>query len=136
MVIKPVAFAAAALAALIAASATPSLAGPKSCPALNAVDPDNDGKLDLAEAKRAALKTFRRLNTDKDGTLDRKELRGRVGLFEFLRANRDKDKTLDKAEYLALVEARFKAANRDGDGTIECRELESLRGRRLMRLIN
>lgn len=132
---KSLALGIAALAAVLAAATTPSLAGPKNCAALDAVDPDNDGRLDLAEAKKAALKLFHRLNTDKDGTLDRRELRGRVGLFEFVRANKDHDRTLDKAEYLALVEARFMAANRDKDGTIECDELNSLRGRRFLRLL-
>lgn len=133
---RKLALSAAIIAALTAVSGTPGIAAPKSCPALNAIDPDNDGKLDLEEARRAALKTFHRLNTDKDGTLDRRELRGRVGLFEMMRANPDRDGTLDKAEYLALVAARFKAANRDKDGTIECDELNTLRGRRLMRLLN
>lgn len=133
---KKLALSAVVLAALAVGTTSPSFAGAKSCPALSAIDPDNDGKLDLAEAKKAALKTFHRLNPDNDGTLDRRELRGRVGLFEMLRANPDRDGTLDKAEYLALVEKRFVAANRDKDGTIECDELSSLRGRRLMRLLN
>ena len=37
-------------------------------------DTDNDGTVDLAEAKKAASALFEKLDTDKDGTLDIKEL--------------------------------------------------------------
>ena len=37
-------------------------------------DTDNDGTIDLIEAKKAASAVFDRLDRDKDGTLDRLEL--------------------------------------------------------------
>lgn len=107
----------------------------KHCKALNTVDPDNDGKLDLAEAKKAASVTFDLLNRDKDGTLDKRELRGRLGKRDILAGDPDKDKTLDKPEFLAIVEARFRAADVDKDGTIECKELHGKAGRALLRLL-
>ena len=45
---------------------------------LKSLDPDNDGTVDLAEAKAAASKVFDKLDGDHDGTLDKRELRGRI----------------------------------------------------------
>jgi Ca2+-binding EF-hand superfamily protein len=125
------------MAAWTVASVPAEAKSGKVCKALLAVDPDADGKLDLAEAKKAASATFDRLNKDKnkDSTLDAKELRGRLSAKELRAADPDKDKTLDKAEYLAVVEARFKAANRDKDDTIECKELGTSAGQALYRLL-
>ena len=92
---------------------------------LKTLDPDNDGTVDLAEAKTAASKVFDKLDGDHDGTLDKRELRGRVNGKEFAAADPDKDGTLDKDEYLALVEKRFKAADPDNDGTLDAKELKS-----------
>ena len=40
---------------------------------LKSLDPDNDGTVDLAEAKAAASKVFDKLDGDHDGTLDKDE---------------------------------------------------------------
>src|SRR5882724_544774 len=98
-------------------------------------DSDNDGTVDLAEAKKAASALFDRLDRDKDGTLDRRELRGRLNPTEFAAADPDKDGTLTKDEYLAVVERRFKAADPDNDGTLDAKELRSKAGRALARLL-
>jgi EF hand len=98
-------------------------------------DTDNDGTVDLAEAKKAASAVFDRLDRDKDGTLDRRELRGRLNPTEFAAADPDKDGTLTKDEYLAVVEQRFKAADPDNDGTLDAKELRSKAGRALARLL-
>lgn len=103
--------------------------------ALKALDTDNDGTVDLAEAKAAASKLFDKLDRDRDGTLDRRELRGRMVSKEFGAADRDRDGTLDKDEYLAFVEKSFKAADRDNDGTLDAKELSTFRGRLLLRLV-
>lgn len=108
---------------------------PKLCKALKSIDPDNDGKLDLTEAKKAAEAAFDRINRDADKTLERKEFRGRVSKGDVQTADTDKDGTLDKAEYTAIVEKLFNAANKDRDGTLECKELKSSAGRAMMRLL-
>jgi Ca2+-binding EF-hand superfamily protein len=102
---------------------------------LKTLDPDNDGTVDLAEAKNAASKLFDKLDREHDGTLDKRELRGRVNPKDFAAADPDNDGTLDKNEFLALVEKRFKAANPDNDGTIDAKELKSAAGRSLVLLL-
>jgi Ca2+-binding EF-hand superfamily protein len=110
-----------------------ALAAPTSV--LKALDPDNDGTVDLNEAKAAATALFNRLDPDHDGTLDRRELRGRLSAKDIVAADPDKDSTLDKAEFLAIVEKRFKAADPDSDGTLDAKELRTPAGRALLRLL-
>ena len=105
------------------------------CAALSVIDPDNDGTLDLNEAKNAASKLFDKLDRDKDGTLSVKELHGHLTKKELAAGDPDKDKTLDKNEYLAIVEKRFAAANPDKDSTIDCKEISRKAGKSLLRLL-
>ncbi len=121
------------VAALPAAAKTE--AKPKVCAALKAVDPDNDGKFDLAEARKAAEAAFDRINKDADKTLEGKELAGRLSKKSVKAGDPDKDGTLDKAEYVAIVEKLFAAANKDKDGTLECKEVGSSAGRAMMKLL-
>jgi Ca2+-binding EF-hand superfamily protein len=99
------------------------------------LDTDNDGTVDLAEAKAAASALFDRLERDKDGTLDKHELSQRLSAKELAAADPDHDGTLTKDEYLALVEQRFRAADPNHDGTLNARELNSGAGRALLRLL-
>jgi hypothetical protein len=99
------------------------------------LDADNDGTVDLAEAKKAAADLFDKLDTDNEGTLSLKELHGRVSHGDLVSADPDHDQTLTKDEYLAVVERRFKAADKDNDGTLSSWELHSLAGRALVRLL-
>jgi Ca2+-binding EF-hand superfamily protein len=103
--------------------------------ALYGLDTDNDGTVDLEEAKKAASALFDRLDRDHDGTLDRRELRGRLSAKELNEADPDHDGTLTKNEYLAVVEKRFNAANPDRDGTLDAKELKTKVGRSLLRLL-
>jgi hypothetical protein len=125
-----------AYAAIGAISAMkPALArGDKPSPATRFAT-DTDSTVDLAEAKKAAAAAFDKLDADKDGTLDLKELRGRVSRKEFAAADHDNDKTLDKDEYLALVEQRFKSADPDGDGSVSAAEFGTPAGRALAQLL-
>jgi hypothetical protein len=65
------------------------------------LDTDNDGTVDLDEAKKAASALFDKLDTDNDGTLDLKELKGRVTDKEFKAADPDTDGTVSAAEFKA-----------------------------------
>ena len=113
----------------------PAFAAPRRSRIMQQLDPDNDGTVDLNEAKRVASALFDRLDRDRDGTLDRRELGGRLSRAEFIAANPDKDGTLSKDEYLRVVERRFRAANPDNDGTLDEKELRSRAGRALLRLL-
>lgn len=104
--------------------------------ALKALDPDNDGTIDLAEAQAGGAKLFVTLDPDKDGTLDAKELAGRLDEAGLKAADPDNDGTLDAKEYAAVIEGAFKAANPDEDGTVDLKELESEAGQKLMKLVH
>jgi Ca2+-binding EF-hand superfamily protein len=99
------------------------------------LDTDNDGTVDLNEAKKAASALFARLDRDHDGTVDKRELAGRLSAKELAAADPDHDGTLTLDEYLAVVEQRFNAANSDGDGTLDAKELKTPAGRALLRLL-
>ena len=99
-------------------------------------DTDNDGTVDLAEAKKAASDLFDKLDRDKGGTLDTKELQGRLSRKDLAAADPDNDKTLTKDEYLAAVEKRFKAADPDNDGTVSAAEFRTASGQALARLLH
>ena len=114
-------------------SAAPARNAPP--PALQQLDSDHDGTVDLNEAKAAAAAVFDRLDRDHDGTLDRRELRGRLNAAQFAAADPDHDGTLSRDEYMALVETRFNAADTDHDGTLDVKELRSPAGRNLLRLV-
>ena len=121
-------------AALLAGSGSSALAVSHANPG-KMFDTDADGTLDVAEAKKAAAALFARLDRDHDGTIDRRELAGRLSAKELAAADPDHDGTLTLDEYLAVVEQRFNAANRDNDGTLDAKELTTSAGRALLRLL-
>ncbi len=114
---------------------SPAFAAPKRSRAMALLDSDNDGTVDLDEAKKSASALFDKLDRDRDGTLDKGELRGRLSAVEFAAADPDKDGTLSKVEYLKVVENRFKAADPDNDGTLDEKELRSRAGQKLLLLL-
>jgi Ca2+-binding EF-hand superfamily protein len=117
--------------AMVVTSASPAFA----TSALQTLDPDKDGTVDLNEAKTAASALFDKLDVNHDGTLDRKELKDRISAEDWKVADPDNDKTISKDEYLAFVEVAFKRANPDNDGTIDAKELKTPAGRALLRLL-
>jgi Ca2+-binding EF-hand superfamily protein len=122
-------------AATLIGGSFPAFAKSRQTDALKMLDTDNDGTVDLDEAKKAASALFDKLDRDHDGTLDKRELAGRLSAKEFAAADPDHDGTLSKDEYLAIVEQRFKAANLDSDSTLDEKELSSKAGRSLLRLL-
>ena len=75
------------------------------------------------------------MDVDKDGTLDEKELQGRVSKTQFREADPDNDNTLTKNEYMVFVAKAFRTANRDSDSTLDAKELQTAAGRALLRLM-
>jgi hypothetical protein len=123
-----------AAGALLAAG-LPVLAKSRGSNLIRMLDTDNDGTVDLAEAKKAASAAFDRLERDKDGTLDKRELGRRLSAKELAAADPDHDGTLTRDEYLAVVEQRFAAADPDHDGTLDAKELNTRAGQALLRLL-
>jgi Ca2+-binding EF-hand superfamily protein len=117
------------------AGAAPAFGKSKRSNPLQVLDPDNDGTVDLAEAKKAGSDLFDKLDRDHDGTLDKRELAGRLSAKDLAAADLDHDGTLTKDEYLAVVEQRFNAANSDSDGTLDAKELGTKAGHSLLRLL-
>lgn len=62
------------------------------------IDTNNDGTIDLDEAKAAGGKAFDKHDTNHDGALSRAELRGRIPEQDWKIANPDNDKTLTKED--------------------------------------
>jgi Ca2+-binding EF-hand superfamily protein len=116
-------------------AAAPALAATKTGSAVR-FDTDNDGTVDIDEAKKAAAELFDKLDIDMDGTLDVKELKGRLTQKEFTAADPDNEGTLSKDDYLAVVEKRFKAADPDNDGTVSAAEFKTAAGRSLSQLLS
>ena len=122
-------------AATLVGGSFPAFAKSRHDNALQMLDTDHDGTVDLDEAKKAASALFDKLDRDHDGTLDKHELGRRLSPKEFAAADPDHDGTLSKDEYIAVVEQRFKAANSDNDGTLDEKELSSKAGRNLLQLL-
>jgi Ca2+-binding EF-hand superfamily protein len=121
--------------AMVSVAGLPALAGSRRSDPIRMFDTDSDGTLDLAEVKKAASALFARLDRDHDGTLDKRELAGRLSARELAAADPDHDGTLTVDEYLAVVEQRFNAANPDKDGTVDAKELNTAAGKALLKLL-
>ncbi len=102
--------------------------------ALKALDPDNDGTIDLKEADAGAHQS---VQGHQPRQRRHARCQGAYGLAvdELKAADPDDDGTLDEKEYLAVVKKKFEAANPDNDGTIDLKELESPAGQELLKLI-
>ncbi len=70
-----------------------------------------------------------------DGALDHKELHGRIPDADWAVTDPDHDKTISKDEYLAYVEAVFKKADTENNGTLDAKELKTRAGHALLRLL-
>jgi len=102
----------------------------------SAIGGDDNGTIDLEQAKRAAEIRFQHLDRHHTGKLSWTQLgRRRVTLQEFSWADRDHEGTLDKDEYLTLVERQFRAADLDHDGRVSRAEFYATAGLPLRRLL-
>jgi Ca2+-binding EF-hand superfamily protein len=105
--------------------------------AFKKADADNDGTLTREEARAMPRveKNFDAIDTDKDGTVSLKEIRASMkkaaesiherAVARFKAADRDGDGTLTKDEAKALprVEKNFDAIDADKDGTVSEQEI-------------
>jgi len=107
--------------------------------AIKIFDKDNDGTIDLEEAKAAAAALFDELDRNHNGALTQEELGDRASVprlepspspFKQFAAG-----TMTKDDYLALTERRFKLADQEHDGKLDAKELESGAGQALLKLL-
>jgi Ca2+-binding EF-hand superfamily protein len=103
--------------------------------AFAALDVNHDGMVDEEEAQAAGRVVFKRLDKDQDGRLDPSEIDGRLGPAVLKAADPGADSALNGEEYAALITARFKGANADGDGKVSRSELTTLTGALLLVMI-
>ncbi|MEJ8850614.1 EF-hand domain-containing protein [Variovorax rhizosphaerae] len=94
--------------------------------AFKKADPDNDGTVSWAEARKFGITkaAFDQSNQDNDRTLDSKEFLAAI-TYQFQKANPDEDGTLDRKEAAkAGIKNKklFDAANADNDGTLDLSE--------------
>src|SRR5260370_1327489 len=88
----------------------------------------------LAIPAFAASRAMQMLDTNNDGAIDIEEAdAAAAAMFDWLAQH--KVGSLTKDEYLALVAKWFKAADQDGDGKLDEDELRLPAGRKLQRLL-
>ena len=86
--------------------------------------------------KDDAAKRYDDFNPDLDDALDRREARRhRLSAAVFREADADGNGAVNKAEWLALVERRFEAADPDRDGSLSRAELRSDKGKAVARFM-
>jgi hypothetical protein len=119
----------------VAAAAPAAEAGYRECSVIGKYDRNGDGKLNVFEVRRAGKAAFKALNSDGDLTLEYNEVRDRISPATFDQYNVIKRKGLDRVEWTRLVKARFRAANPDRDRSLECAELVTPAGHRLLATI-
>jgi len=115
---------------LLSLSASAAFADPA---ALKALDTDNDGTVDLAEAQAGASKVHAGPNLD-GGTLGDRIAAAALDAAVLKDADPDNNGTADANEYATVVERQFKAADPDNDGTLDEKELSSPAGAALLKL--
>lgn len=128
---------AAVLAILSSVSHAADEGGGKLEAAFKKADKDNDGSLDKEEAKAMprVAKNFDVIDADKDGTVTLDEIRAAMmksgkgmhdkAVAKFKAADKDNDGTLDKEEAKAMpgVARNFDAIDADKDGTVSEQEI-------------
>ena len=125
---------------LLGLGASAQAAGQSATAFLKAVNTNSDKTISKDELDAYAKKRFAELETDKDKTLDQKELKGRLSAAGMSMADTDKDKTVDEAEFVGYAETLFDEADthkKDGaeHPSLTKRELESPAGKKLMMML-
>lgn len=118
------------LGAMVSASAATS-----GKDALALLNKDGDDTLELVEVIDLGSKLFVAINPDGDTTLEKDETKGRLTDADWKAINKDGDKTLELDEFLAVVRARFNAADANKDGKLTAKELDAPAGQKLLLLL-
>jgi hypothetical protein len=96
---------------------------------------DQDTSLDLNELNTAANAHYDAADADHDGTVEGKEVTAlHLSRTDFSRVKMIKG-ALPREEFLKLIKNRFDLADKDKDGSLDEKELDSPAGRDLRRLL-
>ena len=117
------------IAVLLALAHAPVAAGPHS---MDRLDTNQNRLLEESEAQAAGRHLFGSIDENGDGRLEVAEIKGRLGGPVLKAADLDADGALNSLEYAALLTARYKSANGNGDGLVDQNELGSLTGQLLL----
>ena len=96
------------------------------------LDTNQNRLLEESEAQAACRQLFGSIDENRDGRLQAEEIKGRLGGPVQKAAGTDADGGLNFQEYAALLTARYKSANGNGDGLVDPSELNSLPGQLLL----
>ena len=96
------------------------------------LDTNQNRLLEESEAQAAGRQLFGSIDENRDGRLQPEEIKGRLGGPVQKAADTDADGGLNFQEYAALLTARYKSANGNGDGLVDPSELNSLPGQLLL----
>ena len=96
------------------------------------LDTNQNRLLEEREAQAAGRQLFGSIDENRDGRLQPEEIKGRLGGPVQKAADTDADGGLNFQEYAALLTARYKSANGNGDGLVDPSELSSLTGQLLL----
>ncbi|MCK0196631.1 hypothetical protein MWN34_06850 [Ancylobacter sp. 6x-1] len=120
------------LAGLVATGlAAPALAA-SAADVLAAAGKKPTDTLTVQEAIDLGTKLFSAINPDGDTTLEPDETEGRLTKKDWAKVNKDGDQTLEMDEWLGIVRARFNAADKNKDGKLTVKELDSKAGQQLI----
>ncbi|MFG1377899.1 hypothetical protein [Xanthobacter autotrophicus] len=103
--------------------------------ALALLNKDGDDTFEIVEVIDLGTKLFVAINPDGDTTLEKDETKGRLTDADWKAVNKDSDQTLEMDEWLAVVRARFNAADTNKDGKLTVKELDAPAGQKLLLLI-
>jgi hypothetical protein len=100
------------------------------CGPLKSSDADANGKLEKAEAKKAAADAWRKVVATPNKAA---EFEARLGAKELAEGTAGGGVT--EKEYVEIASSLFSAADGDKEGSIDCAELESPEGKALLKLL-
>jgi hypothetical protein len=96
------------------------------------LDSNQNRLLEESEAQAAGRQLFGSIDENRDRRLQPEEIKDRLGGPVQKAADTDADGGLNSQEYAALLTARYKSANGNGDGLVDPSELNSLPGQLLL----
>jgi hypothetical protein len=99
------------------------------------LDQNRNHLVEEKEAQAAGRRVFGNVDANSDGLLQPNEIAGRLGGPVQKAADTDADGALNFQEYAALLTARYKSANSNGDGLVDRSELSSLTGQLLLVMV-